>query len=145
MRSATTGTASGCIVLILAFGVLVICLCPTAMFVGGFSTTLTADFVAGVMGPYLCPEGSTGEIITYATTTTDDFGNRQPATGYAMQCVDAAGNIVREPSPDYAFYWIGLLVVASVILSALLAFALAAPMGALVAYLSRRGRPVKPA
>ena len=114
------------------------CLFPVAAFVGGFSTTVTADFVASTIGPFICPEESTAEIITFQTTTTDEFGNEHPATGYEMQCVDSSGNIVREPSPDYAFYWIGLLSVVSLVAAALLAFVLSAPIGALIAYIGRR-------
>jgi hypothetical protein len=138
MKSASAGAASGCIVWFLVFGILFLCLCPTSMFVGGFSATAQSDFVARTLGPYLCPEGSTAEIITFATTSTDEFGNQHPATGYAMQCVDASGVIVRESSPDYAFYWLGLLVVGSLVLSALLAFLFAAPDGALVSVLVNR-------
>ena len=107
------------------------------MFFGGFSTFFTADFVAHTLEPYLCPDGSKAEIITYQTTTTDDFGNLEPATGYEMQCVDANGRITRESSPDYSFIWLGVVSVATVILTALLAFLLAAPAGLLIARLLR--------
>jgi len=140
MKSASAGAASGCIVWFLVFGVLLLCLCPTAMVVGSFSATSQSSFAVRTLEPYLCPEGSTAEIITFATTSTDEFGNQQPATGYEMQCVDANGVIVREPSPDYAFYWLGLLFAGSLILSALLALLFAAPVGALVPVLINRFR-----
>src|SRR5690606_5605798 len=121
MKSLTAGSASGCLVWLLVFGVLSMCLCPVATFIGGFSSTIQAEAVGQFMAPYLCPDDSTAEIITFATTTRDEFGNERPATGYEMQCVNAAGVVVREPSPDYAFYWVGLLVVGSILLSGVLA------------------------
>jgi hypothetical protein len=140
MKSAMAGTASGCLIWVLGFGLLSMCLCPLAMFVGGFTSTLLADEVAGILGPYVCPANSTAEVITFATTSRDEYGNEHPATGYAMQCVDAAGVVVREPSPDYAFYWLGLLAVGSLVLAAVLAVLLAAPLGALTTYLVNRLR-----
>ena len=85
------------------------------------------------MGPYLCPEDSTADVVTFQTTTTDEYGNDEPATGYEMRCLDANGNVVQEGSPNYAFYWIGLLMLGSLVLSAGLAFLVAAPLGVLIA------------
>lgn len=140
MKSVAAGTTSGCVLWLIAFCILSACLFPVIMFVGGFSTTLSADFVAGVVGPYLCPENSTGEIITYQTTSRDEFGTEHPATGFAMQCVDANGNIVREPSADYGFYWIAALAVLSLVAAAVLGFFFAAPIGGLVTYVGSRLR-----
>ena len=47
-----------------------------------------------------------------------------------MQCVTAGGEIVREPSPDYAFYWLGALAVAVIFLAGLLALLLMLPLAA---------------
>ena len=140
MKSVAAGTTSGCVLWLIAFCVLSSCLFPVATFIGGFSSTLAADTVAGIMGPYLCPEGSAAEIITFQTTTTDEFGNEQPATGYEMQCVDSSGNIMREPSPDYAFYWVGILAVVGLVAAAVLGFLFAAPVGGLVMRWSGRWR-----
>lgn len=140
MKSIAAGTASSCLIWFLVFGVVSLCLCPVATFIGGFSSTLQADFVARILAPYLCPENSTAEIVTFQTTSRDEFGNELPATGYEMQCVDARGNIVRAPSPDYAFYWVGLLVVASLGISGFLALLLAAPIGALITRFVHRSR-----
>jgi hypothetical protein len=52
--------------------------------------------------------------------------------------VDASGEIAREPSPDYAFYWMGALIAGSLLFSVLLAFLLAAPAGVLFAAIARR-------
>ncbi|MFZ1396128.1 MAG: hypothetical protein WAS33_04485, partial [Candidatus Promineifilaceae bacterium] len=103
-----------------------------------FSTTLGADTVAGIMGPYLCPEESSADVVTFQTTTTDEFGNLEPATGYEMRCLDANGNVVQEGSPNFAFYWVGLLMLGSLLLSGGLAFLVAAPLGAFIA--RRNGR-----
>lgn len=133
MKSATVGTGSGCVIWMLAFGIVSMCLCPVAAMGGALASTVGAQSIVGVVEPYLCPEYSTAEIITYQTTTTDDFGNESPATGYVMQCVDSAGSVVRDGSSDYAFYIVGVLVLGSLILSALVAFLVAAPLGALIA------------
>ena len=47
-----------------------------------------------------------------------------------MQCVTAGGEIVREPSPDYVFYWLGALAVAVIFLAGLLALLLMLPVAA---------------
>lgn len=93
------------------------------MFVGVFATTLKADAVAGIVDDYLCPEGSAGEIVTYLVIP------RRNTTDYEMQCVTADGEIVREPSPDYGFYWLGSLAVAVIFLAGLLALFLMIPAG----------------
>jgi len=142
MKSLTVGAASSCLTWFVVFGVISMCLCPAATFIGGFSSTLQAEGVAQFMEPYLCPANSSAEIITFQTTSRDEFGNDQPATGYEMQCVDANGNIVRAPSPDYAFYWVGLLAVGSIGAAGLLALLLAAPVGALAArFVNRTQKP----
>jgi hypothetical protein len=133
MKSVAAGTTSGCLVWVLVFAVVSLCLCPVAAVIGGLTSTLQADFVAGVLGPYLCPVNSTAEIITFQTTMSDGPGDERLATGFEMQCVDATGRIVRAPSPDYAFYWVGLLAVGGLGIAVLLALLLAAPAGALIA------------
>jgi hypothetical protein len=132
MKSAATGGISGCIIWVIVFVFLLGCLIPTAMAIGGITSTVSGDFVAGVLESYLCPEGSKGEIVTHQTTSADEFGNQQPATAYEMQCVNASGQITREPSPDYGFIWTGLFGVVGLILAALFAFLLAAPAGLLI-------------
>jgi hypothetical protein len=57
-----------------------------------------------------------------------------------MQCVDVNGNIVKAPSPYYAFYWVGLLAAGSLVVSGLLALLFAAPIGALITRLVRRNQ-----
>ena len=140
MKSATTGAVSGCVVWMIVFCVLSACLLPVAIPVGSFAIELSPDFVTDILGPYLCPQDSTAEIVTHQTTSVDSSGVRRPATAYEMQCVDSNGNVVREPSPIYAFIWFGILAVTGLILSALIAFLLAAPAGVLIVNLANRLR-----
>ena len=133
MESAKTGTISGCIVWAIVFSVLCACLFPVTMVIGSITSTLTGDSVARILGPRLCPQNSTAEIYTYETTTTDENGFETPSTAYEMRCVDAAGNLVKDLGPTYAFIWTGLLGAVGLVLAAILAFLLAAPAGAFIA------------
>lgn len=67
-------------------------------------------------------------------------------TGFLSGCVDAGGQVLRDSNPDYAFVWIGLMAAGSVILSGLLAIALAAPLAQWLAAFSGRNKlkTVKP-
>ncbi len=138
MKPAAVGTGSGCAIWVLAFVIVSTCFCPLAMAGGALASTVGSEWAATMVEPYLCPENSTAEIVTYQTTITDDSGSVGPATGYIMQCVDRAGAVVRDGSPDYAFYVVGVFALGSLVLSALGAFFIAAPLGALIA--RRRGR-----
>jgi hypothetical protein len=138
MKSAAAGTASGCVVWMIVFCIMSMCSLSAVMAVGAFTTT--ADFTVQIMGRYLCPPNSTAETITHPSTSTDSSGHTIPSTAYEMQCVDAEGNIVRAPSPDYAFIWLGILAAAALLLSVLFAFLLAAPAGVLIANLLNRIR-----
>ena len=138
MKSVAAGTASGCVVWTIVFCIMSGCLLTIALPVGGI--TATTGFVVDIVGPYLCPQGSTGEIVTHPSTSTDSNGFSTPSTAYEMQCVDANGNIVRERNPDYAFIWIGIVAAAALLLSVLFAFLLAAPAGVLIAGLTNRLR-----
>jgi hypothetical protein len=138
MKSATTGTVSGCIIWIIVFCVLSTCILPVATTIGGF--TSASGFAMKVLGPYICPEGSTAQSYSYATTTTDENGNRQPSTAYVLQCVDVNGEIVKEDPVIYAFIWIGIIAVIGFLLAALLSFALAAPAGVLLGRLFNKNK-----
>jgi hypothetical protein len=141
MKQASTGTISGCLVWIISCGVLSICLLPVATAVGSF--TSISDFAIQKTGRFICPENTTPGTRTYATTTTDENGNRQPSTAYVLQCVDENGAVVKEDPVGYAFLWIGSLAAIGLFLSGILAFVLAAPAGVLIArFLSRNRRPV---
>ncbi len=136
MKQAATGTMSGCLVWIIAFIVISTCLGPVAMAVGSF--TSFTDVAIQQTGRFICPENSTPDVRSYATTTTDEFGNEQPSTAYVLQCKDASGEVVMEDPVGYAFLWIGIFVVVGLVLSGILAFVLAAPAGVLIARLLNR-------
>ncbi len=146
MKSATTGAVSGCVIWMIVFCFLSIMCLPVALVgapVGSITIELSPGFVEDILGPYLCPQDSTAEIVTRQVT-----GVRTPITSYNMQCVDSNGNIVKEPSPDALFIWVGIWVgifaVTGLILSALVAFLLAAPAGVLIVNLSNRLRKPTP-
>ena len=130
MKSATTGTISGCIVWVIVFGVLSLCIFPVASVIGGF--TSASGLAMRTLGPFICPDGSTAQSYSYATTTTDEFGNRQPSTAYVLQCVDANGEVVKEDPVLYAFIWIGIIAIIGLIIAMILSFVLAAPAGVLI-------------
>jgi hypothetical protein len=136
MKSAAAGTASGCVVWMIVFCVASMCLLSTAMGVG--AATATSGFVRDTLGPYLCPDDSTAEYVTHPSTSTDSSGHTIQSTAYELQCVDANGVVVRAPSPDYAFTWVGVLALGALVLSVLVAFLLAAPAGAVIAGLTNR-------
>ena len=136
MKQATTGTISGCLVWIIAFGAISTCILPISMGIGGF--TSVSDFAIQQTGRIVCPENTTPDVRTYATTTTDEYGNRQPSTAYVLQCVDASGDVVKEDPVGYAFLWIGIVMVIGLLITGVLAFVLAAPAGVLIAKLANR-------
>lgn len=130
MKAAKTGVLSGCVIWFIVFALLSACLLPVGMMVGGF-TSIT-DFAMQTLEPLICPDGTTARSRSYATTTNDEFGNPQPSTAYVMQCVDSNGEVVKEDPVVYAFLWIGILAGIGLMLSAILAFILAAPAGVLI-------------
>jgi hypothetical protein len=142
MKTAATGAVSGCVVWVIVVLVLSVCLVPVALLIG-LATSLSGSgtqFIAENLGPYLCPPESTAEILSQQTSGVDSEGNRYDSTSYQLQCVDSNGNVVREPSQDYAIYWWGILGAAGLILSALIAFLLAAPAGVVIAKIFNRLR-----
>lgn len=130
MKQAAAGTMSGCLVWIIAFGIIGMCMFSIAMSIGIF--TSTSDFAIQQTGAIICPDNTTYNVRTYATTTTSSNGSRQPATAYVLQCLDASGNVVKEDPVVYRFLWIGILAVPALILTGVLAFVLAAPAGILI-------------
>jgi hypothetical protein len=137
MKQATTGTVSGCIIWFIVFGLVSSCLVPAAMMIGGF--TSVTDFAMQTVGRFICPDGTTVDSRSYATTTNDEFGNPQPSTAYVLQCMDVNGVIVKEDPVLYAFIWIGGLAIIGFVIAILFAFTLAAPAGILIARLFNRG------
>ncbi|HMS00405.1 MAG TPA: hypothetical protein PKK96_12920 [Anaerolineales bacterium] len=131
MKQTSAGALSGCLVWIIAFGVISMCILPISMMIGGF--TSVTDFAMETIAPLICPEGTSAQSRSYQTTTTDENGNRQPSTAYVMQCVDSNGNVVKEDPVGYAFLWTGMFAAIGLVLSGILAFVLAAPAGVLIA------------
>jgi hypothetical protein len=138
MKNAQAGTLSGCMIWIIVFGTLSFCFVPTSMMIGGF--TSATNLAMQTIGPLICPEGTVGQSYSYPTTTTDEFGNSQPSTAYELHCVDTNGKVVKEDPILFAFLWMGSIVVIGLGLAALLAFALAAPAGVLIARVLDRNK-----
>jgi len=138
MKITKAGTASGCVVWLIVFGILSACLLPVAGIVGG--VTSVSNFAMQTIGSIICPDGSNAESYSYATTTTDEYGNSQPSTAYELHCIDATGAIVKEDPVLYAFLWIGIIALIGLGIAALLAFGLAAPAGMLIARLLDRNK-----
>ena len=138
MKPARTGTISGCIVWMIAFGVIGTCIFPVAALVGGLSSG--SDPALSIVGPMVCPENTTPKIHTYATTTFDENGFERPATGYELQCLDINGKVVKTDPVVYSFIWIGIIAVIGFILTGILAFAFAAPAGMLITRLINRNK-----
>jgi len=130
MKEATSGTISGCLVWVIAFFAINLCILPIATMIGGF--TSVSDFAVRQTGAIVCPDNTTPEVRSFAT-----YGSG-PSTTYVLECVDASGNVVKENPVGYAFLWIGIIVVIGLILSGVLAFVFAAPAGVLIAGLVNR-------
>lgn len=130
MKQARTGTISGCLVWIIAFVVIGMCILPIS-FVGSMFT-ITSDFAIKQTGAIVCPDNTTPKIRSFAT-----YGSG-PSTTSVLQCVDASGNVVDEDPVGFAFLWIGIVTVVGLILTGVLAFVFAAPAGVLIAGLVNR-------
>jgi len=136
MKSATTGAVSGCLVWIIACGVISMCILPVSMAIG--LATSFSDFAIRQTGPYICPETTTTDVYTH--TTSDGMGRR--ATTYKLQCIDENGNVVKEDQSGYTFLWVGIFTVSGLTLAGVLAFVLAAPAGVLITkFINRIRRP----
>lgn len=145
MRPSHVGLLSGSVVWLIAFGMSCMCLFPVVILTGSITSTVSADFVARILSPYLCPPGTEPEIFTYETTTTDEIGFETPTTAFEMRCLDQEGALVKDLGPTYAFIWIGLLTAAGAVLAAILAFALASPLSVLASrWAKRRSNTSKP-
>jgi hypothetical protein len=138
MKSAQAGTISGCIVWIIAIGVITSCVLPIFVVIG--SVTSFSRFAVTTTGNFICPDGTTPESYSFETTTTDEFGNIEPATGVSLRCVDQSGTVVKEDPVGYAFLWVGIFALIGLIVSVGLAFLFAAPIGVLVGRLFNRSQ-----
>ena len=61
MKITKTGTAHGCVVWIIVFGILSTCLLPAAMVIGGF--TSVSNLAIQTIGPIICPEEQLQSLI----------------------------------------------------------------------------------
>ncbi len=130
MNNTKTTAISGCVIWFLLICTISSCVMPVFFIVGSVSSF--SEFAIQTTGGWLCPEGTTPESYSYSSTTTDEFGNRQPATAYELHCVDSSGVVVKEDPIAYAFIWIGIWVAIGLILSGVLTFVFAVPGGMLV-------------
>ena len=130
MNNTKTTAISGCVIWFLLICMISSCVMPIFFIVGSVSSF--SEFAIQTTGGWLCPEGTTPESYTYATTTADEFGNQQPSTAYELHCVDSSGTVVKEDPLVYAFIWIGIWAVIGLILSGVLTFVFAVPGGMLV-------------
>ena len=111
---------SGCLVWGIAFLLLSGCLVPASIFVAGMSTFFSEDLIAPTLGPYLCPENTNAEIISFESTIIED-GYIRPATSYEMLCKSPEDVTVKNLGGSYALIWSGIFAFVSVILAAILA------------------------
>ena len=132
MKKASTGVISGCLVWIIACGVISICILPVSMAIGGI--TAVSDFAVKQTGAIVCPDNTTPKIRSFAT-----YGSG-PSTTSVLQCVDASGEVLKEDPIGFAFLWIGIITLIGLIFSGVLAFLLAAPAGVLISKLLNRIR-----
>lgn len=130
MKQTTAGTISGCVIWIIAMGILISCILPMFLIIG--SVTSFSQFAVKTTGSIICPDGTTAESHSYETTTTDEFGNSEPATGVELRCVDQSGEVVKTDPVGYAFLWDGIFALIGLLISGILAFVLAAPIGVLI-------------
>lgn len=132
MNKAKTGVISGCLVWIIACGVISMCILPVSMAIGGI--TAVSDFAVKQTGAIVCPDNTTPKIRSFAT-----YGSG-PSTTSVLQCVDASGEVLKEDPIGFAFLWIGIITLIGLIFSGVLAFLLAAPAGVLISKLLNRIR-----
>ena|SRR5688572_6864701 len=130
MKNTGTTAVSGCLIWFLLISIVGSCVMPVFFVVGSISSF--SNFAIQTTGGWLCPEGTTPQRHTYATTSTDEYGNSHPATGYSLHCLDSSGDVVKEDPILYAFIWIGIFALVGMILSAVICFVFAVPGGMLV-------------
>jgi len=119
MDKKTNRTLSGCLVWGIAFLLLSGCLVPVSLFIAGMSTFFSEDLIAPTLGPFLCPENTVVEIISFESTIMED-GYVRPATSYEMLCKSPDDITVKNLGGSYALYWSGIFVVVSLILAGIL-------------------------
>ena len=130
MSKTKTTALSGCLIWFILITVIGSCIMPVAFIVGGI--TSTTDFVIENVGVFICPEGTAPRSYSYQSTTTDEFGNSQPATAYELHCEDSNGDVVQKDPIGYAFIWIGIVALLGLVVTGILSFVFAVPGGMLV-------------
>ena len=130
MDNTKTTAVSGCIIWFVLITFICSCILPVFMAIG--SSSSFSNYAIQTTGGWLCPEGTTPQSRTYSTTTFDENGFEQPATGYELECVDSSGEVVKSDPVLYAFIWIGIWLLVGLIVSIVLTFALSVPGGMLV-------------
>lgn len=138
MEGKKTGMLSGCLVWLLTFALLSMCLCPAGVMVGSFFSVLGVDWSARLVGPLLCPAGSSAHIENHSTMRMEN-GRWEPVQSFELVCTDPAG-VQTNLGGSYALLLAGMFAVGGLVLAGLLALALAAPAGVLIGRLRRRGR-----
>ena len=139
MSNTKTTALSGCLIWFVLITVIGSCIMPVAFIVGGI--TSTTDFVIENVGVFICPEGTAPRSYSYQSTTTDEFGNTQPATAYELHCEDSNGDVVQTDPIGYAFIWIGIVALLGLVVTGILSFVFAVPGGMLVTKLLGKLRP----
>lgn len=130
MKDTGTTAVSGCLIWFFLITIVGSCVMPVFFIVGGISSV--SEYAIQTTGGWTCPEGTTPESYSYATTTTDEYGHTQPSTAYELHCVDASGEVVKEDPIAYAFIWIGIFALIGMILTGVICFVFAVPGGILV-------------
>src|SRR5690242_14871842 len=141
MKHTGTTAVSGCLIWFILISIVGTCVMPVFMAIG--SITSFSDFAIQTTGGWTCPENTTPRTYTYSTTSTDEYGNSHPATGYSLQCVDASGEVVKEDPVLYAFIWIGVFLLIGLVLTGVICFVFAVPGGVLVTKLLNKLKSAK--
>src|SRR5258708_34271902 len=139
MKSTTTGALSGCVVWLILLGVIGSCLLPVGFMLGGFSDQ--SDLAVHTVGSFICPKGNTPSVYSYQTESTDDNGFPIEATVSELHCLDASGNVAKVDPVAWGFLWEGMVAGAALLITAVLAFALAAPAGVFIARILKPKAP----
>jgi len=136
MKDTGTTAISGCLIWFFLISFVGACIMPVFMVAGSLSSY--TDFAIQTTGKWTCPENTTPQSYIYPTTSTDEYGNSHPATGFALQCVNPSGEVVQEDPVLFAFIWIGIFLLVGMIVTGVLCFVFAVPGGMLVTKLLNR-------
>lgn len=134
--SAKVGTVSSCLVWVVMMGVIGTCLIPVALIVAPF--TATSEIAVQTIGPLVCPETSAAIIEISNTSYQTDLGAEVPAATREMVCVDSNGTVVARPAPLPNWLWMGFVALVMLLITGLLALALATPAGMAVGTLLKQ-------